>query len=192
MTLGDELFERIRRIAAVLDHAGVRHVLMGGIAANVWSVPTPTYDLDLTLDLPRDDVDRMVDLLQREGFHPPLTNYVNGVGVERFPKVSVHFDFEGRMYDVDLFLAEHPIQRSALDRGIRIEIDTGLYVPVMTVEDLLLHKLIAYRPKDRATIQRLMIMQPDIDRGYMDRWLDRLHLRSKWEDALRDAEPLGS
>ena len=52
-------------ILAVLDHHGVRYVLVGGLASEIHGVPLPTTeDLDITPATERENLDRLSDALR--------------------------------------------------------------------------------------------------------------------------------
>jgi hypothetical protein len=46
-------------ILRVLDRHGVRHVLIGGLAATLWGSPHVTTDVDVTPDRARDNLRRL-------------------------------------------------------------------------------------------------------------------------------------
>lgn len=62
---------------------------------------------------------------------------------------------------VDLIVAGTEYQRLAIRRGVG---------GVLTVEDVLVHKLIAWRPKDRDDIRSIFSAGHEVNRGYVDHW----------------------
>jgi len=71
---------------------------------------------------------------------------------------------------VDILLPVVEYQRVALARA---------HDHVLTVEDVVVHKLIAWRPRDRNDIRSILEAGVDLDRAYLDRWID------EWEVAER-------
>lgn len=63
----------------------------------------------------------------------------------------------------------------------------GFHADVISPEDLLLYKLVAYRNKDRAAIERLLAIQSALDWEHVRRWAARLGVTSRLEEALREA-----
>ena len=48
------------------------HIIIGGIAASLLGVPRSTADIDLVLLLSHKEVERVVELCERQGFNPFL------------------------------------------------------------------------------------------------------------------------
>ncbi|MEK7468019.1 MAG: hypothetical protein AAB074_11440 [Planctomycetota bacterium] len=49
----DDILSQARRLAEVLSSNRINHAFIGGLAMNAWSIPAPTYDIDLCADLTR-------------------------------------------------------------------------------------------------------------------------------------------
>ncbi len=77
---------------------------------------------------------------------------------------------------VDVLLAETDYQRQALDRA------EG---PFITVEDVIVHKLLAWRARDRDDIAEIFAGGVAIDENYVERWADEWQVRDRWEEAKR-------
>lgn len=61
---------RYLELVKALDAAGVRFVVVGGVAVILHGVPRTTYDLDLIVDLAPENVERLVSLMDRLGYRP--------------------------------------------------------------------------------------------------------------------------
>ena len=68
--------------------------------------------------------------------------------------------------DADLFLAESPFQHEIMRRRKKIETTEG-YIWMVSPEDLIILKLIAYRPRDVSDILDVMFTQGKLDTQYM-------------------------
>lgn len=55
------------KILAVLNEHGVRYVLIGGLAASLHGSVTPTFDVDITPEMTRDNLVRLSAALVPEG-----------------------------------------------------------------------------------------------------------------------------
>lgn len=154
---------------------------------NVWAVPAATFDLDVTIDMTPEEVHELVSGLEEIGFVPPVCSYPNKVGRLRFPKTKVQFYFEDRPFDVDIYFATHPYQKEAIARRKQVQLSKDLTSWVLVPEDLLIHKLIAYRAKDRVAIERLLVLQPDMDWRYVMRWCERLKMKKRLLQTLKEA-----
>jgi hypothetical protein len=166
--MADDLLGQARRLSGVLSSRGIPHAFIGGLAMNAWSIPVPTYDIDICADLDPEHVPDLIAELDRAGFVPPATPWL-----------------ESRAADV--FLATDAFQKSALARRRRVELEEGFHADVIAPEDLLLYKLVAYRNKDRAAIERLLAIQSALEWGHVRMWARRMGVTSRLEEALREA-----
>jgi hypothetical protein len=185
--MADDLLDQARRIAGVLSALGIPHAFIGGLAMNAWSIPAPTYDIDLCAGIAPDRVPALIAELDRAGFVPPATAWLNSVGSAGFQEFTVHWPHGVGLRAADIFLATDDFQESALSRRRPVELAEGFRTAVISPEDLLLYKLVAWRAKDRAAIERLLAVQSDLDWTYVRKWADRLVVVARLEEALREA-----
>lgn len=73
---------------------------------------------------------------------------------------------------IDLLVALVDYQRLALDRGAAAH--------VLTVEDVLVHKLISWRPKDRDDVEAILATGPTLDEAYVDEWAAAWEVDDRW------------
>ncbi|HEY4182391.1 MAG TPA: nucleotidyl transferase AbiEii/AbiGii toxin family protein [Kofleriaceae bacterium] len=156
-----------RRIAAVLSDDGVRYALGGALALGVWGLPRATKDVDISIFVRRDELPRVLDLLEHAGV---MVHHEDARrGVER------NGLFNGRCgtITIDVFLSEHP-QYADMARRARSVVDsTGQTLWFISAEDLCLHKLIFGRPKDVIDLEGMLAVRP-IDFDYVADWLDKM------------------
>jgi hypothetical protein len=163
----------------ILDDAGVSWAVMGGCARNAYAEPRATKDVDFVVEA---DEARFVDLeraLQRAGFHraSAVTE-----PEERVPDLALYRDGSGRR--IDILFAHTAFERSALARR-RSLVSRQRAAHVVSPEDLVVYKVIADRPQDRADIAAVIETQrargAAIDWAYVEHWcaawevLERLH-----------------
>ena len=79
---------------------------------------------------------------------------------------------------LDLIVAETEYQSVALARAGKSAVGE-VCAKTLTVEDVLIHKLIADRAKDEADVVDILKTAPDLDQVYLDHWL------REWEVAVR-------
>lgn len=185
--LSDELIRRARQLAETLAERGIEHVFIGGLAVNTWAIPLPTYGIDLCIALAPGDVPSFVQALEPLGFIPPETTWIESVGKERFQEFTVHWPHGVGVRAADVFLATDPFQRQVLARRREVELEAGFRTSVATPEDLLVYKLVAYRPKDRAAIERILAIQGDLDWSYVRHWVERFGVKARLSESLREA-----
>ena len=60
----------------------------------------------------------------------------------------------------------------------------GLSARVLSVEDVIVHELIANRAKDDADIEDILRAGPSLDWRYLDDWFDAWDLRERFENIV--------
>ena len=144
------------RLFAKLNEAGVRYVVVGGVAAVMHGHARLTADVDLVVDLAPGPARKVVDALTELGLSPgaPVKaadfadpsireSWITEKGMVVFPMV----DLKNPMRAVDLF-ARYPLDFDALwSRADVIDLN-GIGVRVASIDDLIAMKRDAGRPLD--------------------------------------------
>lgn len=174
-----------RRFLEHLEARRIPYMIMGGFAVRAIGIPRPTYDADLTVDAPPEDLRGLLHAVEEDGFtipEPHLKGFLDSLA--GLNKVKVQ-RFEGaHVWDVDLFVVTTEYQRTAFARRTRVRFlgkDRWMIAP----EDLVLHKLLAGRRKDLLDIEEVLKLRPDLDGAYLRRWSERLGLADRLK-ALED------
>jgi hypothetical protein len=71
---------------------------------------------------------------------------------------------------VDFVFSATDYERQAIGRGKLVKIDE-VDVRFAAVEDVVIHKMVAGRPRDLDDVRGILAKGPDLDRGYVERWL---------------------
>lgn len=187
--LSDELIQRARLLSEILTTRGTQHAFIGGLAMNVWAVPVPTFDIDLCAALAPEEIPALLRVLETAGFIPPPTPWIEAIGSVRLQEFTVHWPYGLGVRPADIFLATDAFQQAALSRRRRVELEAGFWADVVTPEDLLVYKLIAWRNKDRAAIDRLLAVHSSLDWECVRQWTHRFGIEDRLEQARRDADP---
>jgi hypothetical protein len=127
-----EIIDTLKRAAAVLQEAEVPFALGGGLAC--WARGGPETDHDLDFMVKPEDAKRALDALAARGFRP-----------EEPPENWLYKAYEGDVM-VDLIFDPRggPIDDEALARAEQLEVG-AVRMPVMTLEDVMVTKLLALR-----------------------------------------------
>ena len=81
------------------------------------------------------------------------------------------------MYDkqsgirVDLIFSFSPYERQAIERSTPTKINDDA-VQYATLEDVLIHKIVAGRPRDIEDTKAIMVKNTKYDVPYIEKWLD--------------------
>ena len=147
-------------IAEIFDELGVDWTLVGALAANRYrATPRFTVDVDAMADLHPDMVQRLraagydVEVIADDGDSPHLLRCHRG------PE------------SVDILVPVVAYQRIALERS---------HDHVLTAEDVIIHKLIAWRLRDRDDIRSIIEAGIPLDREYLRTWVAEWDLDERW------------
>lgn len=151
-------------ITEVLDGLGAPWVLAGALAADRYRAgPRFTTDLDLLIEWD----DRLPTAIEPLG---------HDVRVMADPDSHPHLlMLRSETERIDLIVAVVEYQELAIRRGLADH--------VLTVEDVIVHKLIAWRAKDRDDISSILAADPDLDEAYIDEWTAAWEVADRWAEA---------
>lgn len=152
------LSEAIGAIGAALDSLGLAWMLIGGVAVVSRGVARLTDDVDATVVGAELDLEATVAAFSRHGITPRIDDAI-AFARERQVLLLRHVPSDTPL---DLSLAWLPFELEAIARAQRLDLG-GVDAPVATVEDLLVYKAIAWRPRDRDDIERLVATGHAID-----------------------------
>ena len=187
--VADVLLTTLCQAWQTLEAAGARQALMGGLALASWKHVRATRDVDLLVEVPHDDLDRLLATLRAADIRPRRRPEVTQLGKLRL--IQCIYEPPGALMDlnVDLLLAECAYQRQALDRRVSERL-AGLNLFILACEDLILHKLLAGRMIDRADCVALVRLQRGhLDWKYLNHWAARLGLVSGLSETWSEAFP---
>ena len=151
--------------AEVLDRLGARWALVGALAADRYrTTPRFTTDADVLVEP-----------------HPGLADAFRAAGYEVTergdPGASADLlQVRGKGDRIDVLVARVGYQQEALRRAVD---------RVITVEDVIVHKLIAWRPRDRDDIASILDAGLELDEGYIAAWASDWDVADRWEQARR-------
>jgi hypothetical protein len=160
---GEEGIARVfREIAEAVAKSGIEVALIGGAAVNTFEDPRYTKDLDLTVEADRVKIGRLVESLLAAGFEVTREQDASEPSGPDFIQLRRRTTVDM----VDLIVAKTEFQELVIRRALRAP---GQVLPVATVEDLVILKLIANRPVDQRDAF-LLARDNAIDWPYVERW----------------------
>jgi predicted nucleotidyltransferase len=178
----------LEEIIAFFEKRDVDYMIMGGIAVRFWSLPRPTFDLDFTVALAPEDVPALAAAFEEEGFTVHEAHRKGFLDrLSGLEKIAVVKYVGGKEIAVDLFLATTNYQKEAFRRRAKKTINGGK-AWMISLEDLVLHKLIAGRDRDMADVGEMLLVNPRVDRVYLKRWSATLGVSKGLEKKLRAVE----
>lgn len=165
------------RIARELTSASLPYMIIGGQAVLLYGTPRLTRDVDVTLGVSVDEMERALKA-------------VGGMGLEIIPKdveAFVERTFVLPAKDsstgirVDLIFSFTPYEKQAIGRARPVFFDDTA-VMFASLEDVIIHKIFAGRPRDLEDAVTILVKHPDFDRDYIQKWLKEFDLTMETND----------
>ena len=158
-----------RELIDRLTVAGVRFVVIGGLAAQAHGSPSATFDLDLVPSWDGDNLVRLEAVLHdigaiRQGLPPdaPPMPPLDARTLRATSLLTLNTTF-GRL---DLLANPDPgLNFEALMRSAELRDLFGTRIRIASLDDLIAMKRAAGRPKDRVELEILVALREEIDRS---------------------------
>jgi hypothetical protein len=156
----------LARIARGLDAARIPYMVVGGQAVLVHGQPRLTRDIDITLGIDATALNTVRSLADSLGLLPSVSD------VEAFVRRTnvIPLTDSSTGLRVDMIFSFTPYESEAIRRAVTITFDEGT-VRFASAEDLIIHKLVAGRPRDIEDIAGVLARLPSLDEEYLTRWL---------------------
>ncbi len=160
-------------------------VIVGGVAASLLGRTRLTRDIDALVSIAEDRWQAAVEQSKGFGFLPRIENAVEFAQRSRVLLLRhVATDIE-----IDLMLCGLPFEQDAVSNARLVNVD-GVMVALPRVEDLLIMKAIAHRPRDMADIEGLIDAHPETDFEFVRKWVKEFSIAATMPDLLTDLEKL--
>jgi hypothetical protein len=178
MTGDAALLEALAALTRALDRFGKPFMLIGGLAVIARGVPRDTDDIDATVWAPGLDLDDLLAALREEG----ITGRIPDLDAFARRSQVLLLQHEPTGTPLEISLAWLPFEEEAMSRAETLVLG-GARLPVAVAEDLVVYKVVAWRDRDRADVERLLATH----RGSID--LDRVRdLVRRFAEALDEPE----
>lgn len=157
-------------IVRALDEAGVRYLIVGGLAVVAHGYVRFTADLDFFLDLETGNLKNALAALSRLGYRPrapvrieqfadPLIR--RGWIDEKGMKVFSLFSPEHAATEIDIFAAAPFDFETAYADAVRLEVCPGMTATFVDLDRLIALKKQAGRPQDLQDIEQLKALRKE-------------------------------
>ncbi|HBH86254.1 MAG TPA: hypothetical protein DDY17_01450 [Syntrophaceae bacterium] len=161
------MFGRIlSRLGACLDKNNLPYMIIGGQAVLLYGEPRLTRDIDITLGVGADHLDILLLTIEQIPLKPlpkDISTFVKQTMV--LPSLD-----ESTGIRVDFIFSFTPYESQAIKRAKKVKI-LEYDVCFASVEDLIIHKVFAGRPRDIEDVRLVVLKNRNIDISYIERWL---------------------
>ncbi len=170
-----------------LDAANIPSMVIGGIAASVLGQPRLTQDVDALAVLPEG---QWANALSTAAHHGILPRIESPLDFARRSRVLLLRHAESQI-DIDVIFGGLDFERAAIENSRTHDVG-GLRVRLPRVEDLLVMKAVARRPKDLHDIEGLLAAHPEADIATVRRWVSEFATAMNMSDMLIEFDKLSA
>jgi hypothetical protein len=149
----------------ILSQLGLQWAVIGGMGARQYRLePRATVDLDFVADR----LSELMDVLEDNAFTFRVLRERDGTPylLQGTTPDGMHFDIYGAHTD---------FEKSVLERHMD---------NVASPEDIIVYKLMAWRPQDRDDVAAILAAQPNLDHAYIEHWAQAWDVLDNWHQAL--------
>jgi len=184
--------EIARLLHPIFETLGIPYYITGGVAATAYGDPRTTRDLDLVIELNRDNISQLVEALETAGFYCPAAA-VQDIRDGRGRVLSVtHI---ANVLNADIVLnADTDFDRSKMARRRKIALDEAGVEQffVASPEDVVLAKLLWRKPsgsmKQWTDVLGILKVQGELlDFDYLWQWAEILGVANDLDQAFTEA-----
>lgn len=161
------MFQKLlAKVARRLNRLRIPYMVIGAQAVLLYGEPRLTKDIDITLGIGVDKLEKIVSLVRQ------LRLKILVDSLEDFVKETMVLPVmdEKSGIRVDFVFSFSPYERQAIKKSKNIRIGTTI-VKFASLEDLVIHKVIAGRARDIEDIKSILLKNPEYDHRYIKRWL---------------------
>jgi hypothetical protein len=161
------VFERLlKKIAFQLKEASIPYMVIGGQAVLLYGEPRLTRDIDITVGLGVDGLDRIKKIIRAIGLRSLVEKEKEFVEQNMvFPTIDKKSDIR-----VDFIFSFSPYERQAIERARDVKLGNSV-VRFASLEDVVIHKVIAGRARDLEDVKSVLLKNQKYDSVYIGKWL---------------------
>lgn len=171
----NEELEALKIVAQILDKAGFLYMISGSLAANYYSVPRMTRDIDIVIELKSGNVGHFKQVFEKDFFvdEDMLENEIKKNGMFNL----IHKEF---LIKIDFILRKVSLfQDNTFKRRRKVTID-GVPMYLISPEDLILAKLLwsqdSHSELQLNDVRNLLKTVSPLDHDYLKDWIPQLQL----------------
>ena len=183
--LPESLAAALAALSDWLRTAGVPTVIVGGVAASLLGRPRLTRDIDALIDLPDQEWGRILAVAGDFGIEPRIEHPLE------FARQSLVLLLRHRasLIDIDVIVGALPFERDAVSSG-QTRMFGQLEIRLPRVEDLMIMKAIAHRPRDLLDLEGLLAANPQADLARVRQWVREFANAATMPELVEDFDRL--
>ncbi len=156
----------LAKLAIELSKNDIPYMVIGGQAVLIYGEPRLTKDIDITLGIGAEDVNKIKTVAKKLGLTILTDN------IDDFVKQTMVFPAVDQKTGirVDFIFSYTPYEQQAIKRAKKIKLGRQ-NVRFASLEDLIIHKMIAGRERDIEDVKTIILKNPKFDKSYIVKWL---------------------
>lgn len=178
-----QLIEVFQGILQRLDNHSIPYMVVGSVASIIYGEPRMTNDMDVVIQVSPGRADEFRDLFPESEFYCPPLNVIQSEITSRGQFNIIHHNSGLKVDFVIQKQGDHG--RKEFERRRSIPFWEDFEATVATPEDIIIKKLNYFREggqsKHIEDIRGIMA-HTEIDRDYLDHWINRLGLQKTWSN----------
>ena len=184
------VFEKaLTDLSSVFKNNNVPYMIIGGLANAIWGHPRATLDIDVTIWVLDDQIQKLLSILE-EKYVFMVEEPIDFISKTRVLPIKNKENLR-----IDIIFGALPFEKDALVRAVEVKVGNS-FIKFCTAEDLILFKIISERSKDLEDVRNLLWYQRDnLDYSYLEPrikelsdLLDRPGIRQNWNKWKEDKE----
>ena len=181
-----EELDILKIVCHKLEQANISYMLTGSLAANFYTIPRLTRDIDIVIEINKFEIDKLLYAFQNE-FYVDRDSIADSMRHQGMFNI-IHND---SVFKIDFIIRKDIAYRDTeFKRRQRILLDNSP-IWIVAPEDLIISKL--YWAKDSISeiqlndIKNLFSSVKNLDKNYIDKWVQELKLNSIYAKVQKDA-----
>jgi hypothetical protein len=158
--------ETLSKIGASLERAEIPYMIIGGQAVLLYGEPRLTRDIDITLGVNIDRLGAILAVAECLSLKPLPAD--TAAFVQQTMVLPTMDEVTG--IRVDFIFSYTPYECQAIQRAKKVKI-LDQDVCFAAIEDLIIHKIFAGRPRDIEDVRSVLMKNTAFDRTYIEKWL---------------------
>jgi len=156
----------LKKISRELGRASIPYMVIGGQAVLLYGEPRLTKDIDVTLGIGVDELGKVKSVITRLNLKLLVEDVENFVGKTMvLPSLD-----EKSGIRIDFIFSYSPYEKQAIERARDVKFGE-VSVKFASLEDVVIHKVIAGRARDIEDVKSILLKNPHYDAKYITKWL---------------------
>lgn len=180
-----EELEVLKIVTRRLNEAGIDYMVSGSIAANYYTIPRMTRDIDIVIELQHSDIDKFVCLFQKDF-------YVDRQMIEKEVLQQGMFNLIQNQYvlKIDFIIKKGSVYQQAAFAHKKHVIIEESPMWFISPEDLIISKMLwakdSLSEMQLKDVRNLIKTVDNLNLKYIDDWVGKLHLEGLYKQARNE------